>query len=100
MKEENAMTVACHLRVLLARVNVIRARRGEAPLSLRRLSSESGISLSVLATLHTGKNQRLDYKTIDRLLNYFNSYFPVTINDLFSWEFSPPTQKDLESLRA
>jgi transcriptional regulator with XRE-family HTH domain len=80
------VTVSCKLRLLLARVNVERAKRGVGALSLRRLAEESGVSLSVLAALHTGKNQRIDYTTIDQLLTYFNSYFTVTTNDLLSWE--------------
>lgn len=83
------MTVSCHLRILLAKVNVERARQGKPTLSLRRLAAESGVSLSVLAALNTGRNQRIDYATLDRLLNYFNCYFSVTINDLLIWERTP-----------
>jgi transcriptional regulator with XRE-family HTH domain len=84
-----SMTVSCHLPILLARVNLERARQGKPTLSLRRLASESGVSLSVLAALNTGRNQRIDYATLDRLLNYFNRYFSVTINDLLAWERTP-----------
>jgi DNA-binding Xre family transcriptional regulator len=83
------VTVSCHLRLLLARVNVERAKKGAPALSLRRLAAESGVSLSVLAALNTGRNQRIDYVTLDRLLNYFNCYFSVTINDLLAWERTP-----------
>ncbi len=79
------MTIDCKLRVLLARANVERAKQGRPALSLRRLAHESGVSLSVIAALHTGKNQRIDYTTIDQLLNYFDQYFQVTIDDLLSW---------------
>jgi transcriptional regulator with XRE-family HTH domain len=79
------MTIDCKLRVLLARANVERAKQGKPALSLRRLAYESGVSLSVIAALHTGKNQRIDYTTIDQLLNYFDQYFRVTIDDLLSW---------------
>lgn len=80
------MTVSCRLRLLLARVNVERAIRGDSPVSLRRLSEESGVSLSVLASLNTGRSQRIDYNTIDHLLDYFNRYFHVTAGDLLAWE--------------
>lgn len=80
------MTITCHLRVLLAKVNVERARQKQPTLSLRRLADESGVSLSVLAALHTGRSQRIDYSTIDHLLTYFNRYFHVTTNDLLVWE--------------
>ncbi len=80
------MTISCQLRLLIARVNVERARQGKPPLSLRRLAEESGVSLSVLAALNTGRSQRIDYATIDQLLSYFNRYFTVTTSDLLVWE--------------
>jgi hypothetical protein len=80
------MTVTCRLRVLLAQLNVERAKNGEAPISLRHIARESGISQSVLVSLHTGRSQRIDYATIDRLLAYFHAYFPVRIDDLFTWQ--------------
>lgn len=83
------MTIYCRLRVLLARVNVARAERDLAPLSLRQLAAESGVSLSVLTALNTGRNQRIDYHTIDRLLVCFNRYFRVSTADLLAWEHDP-----------
>lgn len=80
------MSISCKLRVLLARVNVERARQGEPSLSLRRLAAESGVSLSVVAALNTGRTQRIDYTTIDHLLTYFSAYFEVTTDDLLTWE--------------
>lgn len=80
------MTISCRMRLLLARVNVERASQGNPPMSLRRLSEESGVSLSVLASLHTGRSQRIDYNTIDHLLGYFNRYFHTTAGDLLAWE--------------
>lgn len=80
------MTISCNLRLLLARVNAERAAQGRPALSLRRLADETGVSLSVLAALHTGKSQRIDYTTIDYLLRYFNTYFAVTTDDLLSWQ--------------
>jgi DNA-binding Xre family transcriptional regulator len=80
------VTISCRLRLLLARVNVERAQQGKPQVSLRRLSEESGVSLSVLAALNTGRSQRIDYNTIDHLLRYFNSYFTVTTSDLLTWE--------------
>ncbi len=89
------MTISCKLRLLLARANVERARQGQSALSLRRLADESSVSLSVLAALHTGKSQRIDYTTIDHLLTYFNHYFQVTTDDLLSWE--EPRERDLQA---
>jgi hypothetical protein len=87
------LTISCQLRLLLARANVERARQNKPALSLRRLAEESGVSLSVLASLHTGKNQRIDYTTIDHLLTYFNRYFQVTTDDLLTWEFTSDIEK-------
>ena len=80
------MTISCKLRLMLAKVNVERAKQGNPPLSLRRLAGESGVSLSVLTALNTGRSQRIDYTTIDHLLCYFNKYFIVTTSDLLVWE--------------
>lgn len=83
------MPVSCRLRVVLAQLNVDRAKNGQPALSLRRLAQESGVSLSVLAALNTGKSQRIDYSTIDRLLTYFNRFLPIRMDDLFRWEAAP-----------
>ncbi len=86
LQEDSGVTISCNLRLILAQVNVERAKQGRSPLSLRRLAGESGVSLSVLAALHTGRSQRIDYGTIDQLLNYFNRYFRVTTSDLLVWQ--------------
>jgi hypothetical protein len=86
LQEGSVVTISCKFRLLLARVNVERARQGKPALSLRRMAEESGVSLSVLAALNTNKSQRIDYTTVDQLLTYFNFYFRVTTNDLLTWE--------------
>ena len=80
------MPVSCDLRFLLARLNMERARQGQSAVSLRRLASESGVSLSVLASMNTGRSQRIDYATVDRLLIFFNRFFPVSVDDLLGWK--------------
>ena len=80
------MTISCRLRVLLAQANLQRAKNGQPLLSLRQLAAESKVSLSALTALNTGRNQRIDYATLDRLLTYFSRYFPITTSDLLSWE--------------
>jgi DNA-binding Xre family transcriptional regulator len=80
------VSISCKLRVLLARVNMERARQGQPAISLRRLAAESGVSLSVVAALNTGRSQRIDYTTIDHLLTYFSAYFDVSTDDLLTWE--------------
>ncbi|HYT45625.1 MAG TPA: helix-turn-helix transcriptional regulator [Methylomirabilota bacterium] len=88
------MTINCNLRLLLAKVNVERAKQGKPILSLRQLAKETGVSLSVLASLNTRRSRRIDFITLDRLLNYFSSYLKITINDLLEWEKSG--QKEAE----
>ena len=90
------MPVSCHLRILLARLNVERVKQGEHAISLRRLADESGVALSVLVALQTGKSHRVDFLTMDRLLSYFNRFFLVCMNDILVWE-APPHE---ELLRA
>jgi DNA-binding Xre family transcriptional regulator len=80
------MPVSCHLRILLARLNLERAKQGQPAVSLRRLAQESGVSQSVLIALHTDRSQRIDYATIDRLLCYFSGLLPVRMDDLLTWE--------------
>ena len=83
------MPVSCQLRTLLARLNVERAKRGQQAISLRRLARESGVSLSVVVSLHTGRSQRVDFATLDRLLTYFGRALQVSVNDLLVWEPAP-----------
>jgi hypothetical protein len=80
------MPVASHLRILLARLNVERAKQGLPAISLRRLAEESGASLSVLVALNSGQSRRIDYATVVRLLTYYSHTFPVSVNDLLVWE--------------
>jgi DNA-binding Xre family transcriptional regulator len=91
MEGEILLPVSCRLRILLAQLNVERAKSGQPSLSLRRLSQESGVSQSVLVALHTGRSQRIDYVTLDRLLSYFSRFLPISMDDLLAWE---PTQKN------
>lgn len=85
------MTISCRLRVLLARLNVERAQNGQSAISLRRMAQESGVSQSVLVSLNTGRSQRIDYATIDRILTYFNRFMLVSMDDLLTWEPEPIT---------
>lgn len=83
------MPVSCQLRLLLTRLNVERAKQGQSAVSLRRLARESGVSLSVVVALHTGRSQRVDYATLDRLLAYFSRSLHVGMDDLLVWEPAP-----------
>lgn len=84
------MPVSCQLRILLARLNLERARRDQPPVSLRRLAHESGVSLSTVVALNAGQSQRVDFATIDRLLAYFSRSLDVAIDDLLVWQ--PPAE--------
>lgn len=86
MYESLTMPVRCNLPVLIAQANVERAKRKQPRLSLRRLADESGVSLSVLNALNTGRSGRIDYDTIDKLLRFFNNYLKIDTGDLLVWE--------------
>lgn len=85
---EQIMTIRCTLRVLLAEENVRRAREGTPSLSQRELAAETGIPPSVINALVTDKNQRIDYRTLDRLCTFFK----VQPGSLFVWEPEEETQ--------
>ncbi len=80
------MPVNCQLRILLARLNLERARRGQPPVSLRRLARESGVSLSTVVALNGDQSQRVDFATLDRLLAYFSRSLDVSVDDLLVWQ--------------
>ncbi len=80
------MPVFCQLRILLARLNLERARLGQPAISLRRLARESGVSLSTVIALNRDQSQRVDFATIDRLLAYFSQSLDVSVDDLLVWQ--------------
>lgn len=79
------MPIRANLQLLLAQANVERAKRGETTLSLRQLAKEANITPSVVSTLASGKTERIDFSTIDKLLNYFNQYLIIDAGDLLVW---------------
>lgn len=87
------MPVSCQLRILLARLNLERARSGQPSVSLRRLARESGVSLSTVVALNSDQSQRVDFTTLDRLLAYFSRSLDVAIDDLLLWE--PPDESTI-----
>ena len=72
------MSIRSNLNLLIAQENVKRARAGQPALTMRRLARDIGLTLSSLSALATGQNQRIDYKTIDKLC----AYFSVGVGDL------------------
>jgi DNA-binding Xre family transcriptional regulator len=83
--QEATMPIRPNLQLLLAQTNVERAKQGHPPLSLRQLALACDLAPSVLTTLAGGKTRRIDYDTLDKLLTFFNQYFPVTTGDLLHW---------------
>lgn len=76
------MTVRCTLRLLIARENVRRAEHGLPQLSQAEVAAQAKLPPSVVNGLVTGRQQRVDFKTIDRLC----SFFKVQPGELFVWE--------------
>lgn len=76
------MTVRCTLRLLIARENVRRAEQGLPPLSQAEVAANAKLPPSVVNGLVTGRQQRVDFKTIDRLC----SFFKVQPGELFVWD--------------
>lgn len=76
------MTIKCTLRLLIARENVRRAEQGQPTLSQATVAHETGIAPSVINGLVTGRTQRVDFQTIDRLC----AFFKVQPGELFVWE--------------
>lgn len=72
------MSIRSNLKLLIAQENVNRAKAGKPALTMRRLASDTGLTLSSLSALATGQSQRIDYKTIDKLC----AYFDVGVGDL------------------
>ncbi len=97
MEALTSMPVRSNLRLLLAHVNVERAKQGQPALSLRQLALESGIALSVLTSLAAGRSHRIDYGTIDKLLTYLNRYIDVATGDLLIWTPAEPRSPDHEA---
>ena len=86
MMDFEVMPIRCTARVLLARRNVERAERGQPLLSQNQVARDTGIPLSVVNGLISGRTQRLDFKTLERMCRYFN----VQPGELLVWEADVP----------
>ena len=67
------MPIKARIKVLLAEVNLERARSGERPVSVRRLSEETGITHSALVQLANGKSKMVAFETLDKLMRFFKT---------------------------
>lgn len=74
-----SMPVRSTLRRLIALENVKRAEQGRPSLTQQEIARDTGLPLSVVNGLATGRSQRVDFKTIDKLCEYFH----VQPGDLF-----------------
>lgn len=78
------MSVRSAVPLLVARLNMERARCGLPTLKQIEIAEASGISQSVISTLMAGRSTRIDFNTIDKLCTYFQ----CTPGDLFVQEKS------------
>lgn len=86
MFQVTPMAVKSALRRLIAQENLRRADTGEPELSQAAIARASGVPQSVISTLINGKSERIDFKTINGLCNYFK----VRPGDLF--DYTPETE--------
>jgi DNA-binding Xre family transcriptional regulator len=77
-----SMAVRCTLRLLIARENLHRAEQGNPTLSPADVAAGAKLPPSVVNGLVTGRQQRVDFKTIDRLCGFFK----IQPGELFVWE--------------
>ncbi len=67
------MPVRSRVKVLLYRRNAERAAAGEKPLTLRGASRATGIAYSALRKLADNETTRIDFDTLDRLMQFFGT---------------------------
>ena len=67
------MPIRSRVKVLLAERNLERARAGERAISVRQLSEATGITHSALVKLINNQTTRIDFETIDRLMQFFDT---------------------------
>ena len=75
------MPISWRLHILLAEYNLKRAHAGEKILSVRGLAREAGIAHSTLVSIINGNTTRIDFETLDRLMDFFGT---TDINDLLT----------------
>lgn len=67
------MPIRSNLSVLLARENLKRAQAGERPLNWHLVAQAAGVTHSALLKLVRNESTRIDFETIDRLMEYFGT---------------------------
>jgi len=67
------MPVRSRVKVLLYRRNAERAEAGEKPLTIRGVSRATGIAYSALRKLADNETTRIDFDTLDKLMQFFDT---------------------------
>ena len=67
------MAIRNRLRILILERNLARAKGAEdhRPITLRKISADTGLALSTLAGLSSNRVRRVDYETLNTLCAYF-----------------------------
>lgn len=64
---EGTMAVRSRLKIILSDYNAARVRDGLAPVKVRDLAAEIGLSPSVITGLTAARATRVDFRTLDKL---------------------------------
>lgn len=75
------MPLRSNLNVLLARKNLERAQSGEKPLTWFDVAKAQKLTHSALLKLARGESTRVDFETIDKLMDYFQTN---DLNEIFT----------------
>src|SRR5919205_2605555 len=68
-----AMPVRSRVKVLLYQQNAKRVAAGEKPITVRGLAREAGIAYSALRKLVDNESTRVDFDTLDKLMQFFGT---------------------------
>jgi DNA-binding Xre family transcriptional regulator len=77
------MPIHPRVNILLAEHNLKRVQAGEKPLSVRALAKATGIAHSSLVNLVNNKVSRVDFDTLDKLMQFFGT---SDMNDVLTRE--------------
>jgi DNA-binding Xre family transcriptional regulator len=74
--------IKCTLRLVIARENLKRLEQGQPTLTQPFIAEQTGLALSVVNGLITGRSQRVDFKTLDKLCTFLQ----VQPGEILVWE--------------
>ncbi len=78
------MPIKSRVKILLAEHNLARARAGEKAISVRGLAEATGLTHSALVKLVDQKSTRIDFATLEKLMQFFGTH---DLNDIL--EYTP-----------